>query len=206
MLEAFLKRAPSKALTELSTMLIKHEESYRQTQRFLASPPDDVEIYEISPDRTLHSSVIGSTKKQLDSDYMHGVRLGRLFVESVGRKLDIPYKPYKRYKIQTSEFSSKTFHSEQIEATWASRTSGQFAGEAGVNIEWINVNPNHHQRAIVLVQGRNETFWKYQELIHELSQYFSIYTYDHRGQGESERLAEESELGISMILAVMWKT
>ncbi|GMQ46437.1 alpha/beta fold hydrolase [Vibrio sp. 10N] len=195
MLEAFLKRAPSKTLTELSAMLIKHEESYRQTQRFLASPPDDVEIYEISPDRALLSSVIGSTKKQLDSDYMHGVRLGRLFVESVGRKLDIPYKPYKRYKIQTSEFAPKAHLDQQIEATWASPTTGQFKGEAGVNIEWINLNPNFHQRAIVLVQGRNETFWKYQELIHELSQHFSVYTYDHRGQGESERLVEESELG-----------
>lgn len=97
LIEAVLKRAPSKTMSELSAILLKHEETYRQTRRFLASPPDDVNIYEISPARNLQSSVVESTKKQLDADYLHGAQLGRLFVTSIGRKLNIPHKPYKRY-------------------------------------------------------------------------------------------------------------
>ncbi|MCY9873712.1 alpha/beta fold hydrolase [Vibrio barjaei] len=195
LLEAILKRAPTKTMSELSAMLIKHEESYRKTQRFLESPPDDVNIYEISPAINLKSSVIGSTKKQLDADFMHGVRLGRLFVESVGRKLDIPYTPYKRYKMMTSEFANDDAYHQKIDGVWANRSVGHFKGAMDCDIAWVNVNPHNLNRALVIVQGRNESCWKYKELMYELSQHFSVYSFDHRGQGESQRLVENSELG-----------
>ncbi|BBL89176.1 hypothetical protein VroAM7_18290 [Vibrio rotiferianus] len=195
LIEAILKHAPSKAMSELSAILLKHEETYRQTQRFLANPPDDVNIYEISPARNLKSSVVESTKKQLDADYLHGARLGRLFVASIGRKLNIPYKPYKRYKTITSEFLNDDAHHQKIERVWLKRKRGYMKGAMNSDIAWMNVNPQNHSRALVIVQGRNESFWKYKELIYELSQYFNVYAFDHRGQGESQRLAEHSELG-----------
>ncbi|WP_061008119.1 alpha/beta fold hydrolase [Vibrio sp. CUB2] len=196
LIEAVLKRAPSKTMSELSAILLKHEETYRQTRRFLASPPDDVNIYEISPARNLQSSVVESTKKQLDADYLHGAQLGRLFVTSIGRKLNIPHKPYKRYHPITSELShhNHDYH-QQIDDVWQHRKSGYFKGAMNNDIAWINVNPQNHTRTLVIVQGRNESFWKYKEVIYELSQYFNIYSFDHRGQGESQRLAEHSELG-----------
>ncbi|WP_045398150.1 alpha/beta fold hydrolase [Vibrio campbellii] len=195
LIEAILKHAPSKAMSELSAILLKHEETYRQTQRFLANPPDDVNIYEISPARNLKSSVVESTKKQLDADYLHGARLGRLFVASIGRKLNIPYKPYKRYKTITSEFVNDDAHHQKIEQVWLNRRRGYMKGAMNSDIAWMNVNPQNHSRTLVIVQGRNESVWKYKELIYELSQYFDVYAFDHRGQGESQRLAEHSELG-----------
>ncbi|MGV2986213.1 alpha/beta fold hydrolase [Vibrio sp. E150_011] len=195
LLEAILKRAPTKTMSELSAILLKHEESYRQTQRFLANPPDDVNIYEISPARNLKSPVIGSTKKQLDADYIHGVGLGRLFVESVGRKLDIPYTPFYRHKLVTSEHSSTDARHLEMEHVWQNRTTGRFKGALACNISWVNVNPNNQSQALILVQGRNESCWKYKELIYELSHHYSVYSFDHRGQGESQRLVADSELG-----------
>ncbi|GAL05664.1 lysophospholipase L2 [Photobacterium aphoticum] len=54
----------------------------------------------------------------------------------------------------------------------------------------------HHKKAIVVVNGRIESYWKYQELFYDLFQQgYDIYALDHRGQGVSGRLAADTELG-----------
>jgi len=48
----------------------------------------------------------------------------------------------------------------------------------------------------VIVNGRNESYWKYQELFYELySHGYDVYAYDHRGQGESGRILKDPQVG-----------
>ncbi|PSW21550.1 lysophospholipase [Photobacterium sanctipauli] len=83
-----------------------------------------------------------------------------------------------------------------IHHMWLQRNQGVFAGAEGVPIRWISVTDAGNQACVVLVNGRNESFWKYQELIYELShQGFDVYAFDHRGQGASGRLTSDPELG-----------
>ena len=53
-----------------------------------------------------------------------------------------------------------------------------------------------HNKAIVLVNGRIESAWKYQELFFDLFQQgYDIYSFDHRGQGRSQRLIDNVQMG-----------
>ena len=54
--------------------------------------------------------------------------------------------------------------------------------------------PNSH--AIVIASGRTESLMKYQELVFDLFRMgYSVYIYDHRGQGLSTRLLKDREKG-----------
>ncbi|WP_252179668.1 patatin family protein [Endozoicomonas sp. 4G] len=77
-------------VAELVQLLVEHEESYRKTQEFLAIPPDDVTIYEIHPNKTLGSKLIGSSMDALERDYELGLKSGRYFLNSVGRRIVSP--------------------------------------------------------------------------------------------------------------------
>ncbi len=79
---------------------------------------------------------------------------------------------------------------------WAQRRQSQFAGVGGVPIAWMSLTGFSADRAIVLVNGRVETFHKYQELCWELTrQGYDVFALDHRGQGCSGRLTPDSQLG-----------
>lgn len=57
------------------------------------------------------------------------------------------------------------------------------------------VNPAH-QKAIILVNGRTETYLKYQELALDLfNNGYNVYLYDHRGQGLAPRLLSNPDMG-----------
>jgi len=45
--------------------------------------------------------------------------------------------------------------------------------------------------ALVLVTGRNESVYKYAELIHDLKKDGVVFAYDHRGQGRSGRMLDD---------------
>ncbi len=100
------------------------------------------------------------------------------------------------YAIVTNERDFAHLMHTDIATMWSQRQQGEFTGLHGVPIRWISVTKPHHTRAIVLLTGRNETFWKYQEVIYELfEQGFDVYAHDHRGQGESGRLTHDPEVG-----------
>ncbi|MCP3697623.1 MAG: alpha/beta fold hydrolase [Aliivibrio sp.] len=194
------KMTKNNSLDHMAEMLVTHEENYRKTQAFLANPPDDVIIYEISPNKALQSKVLGSTKKQLDADYQHGKVLGNLFLETIASKLSLSHLQQEQFLIQTREerFTDKMKqqdYNNQIDAIWNSKVCGEVFGVERIPLKWINVNPNKRKQTLVIVNGRNESYWKYKEVIFELSQYYNIYAYDHRGQGESGRMTEDHELG-----------
>ena len=73
--------------SDLVDLLVEHEESYRKNQAFLASPPDDVTIYEIHPNKALDSKLIGSPIDALERDYELGLKSGRYFLNTMGRRI-----------------------------------------------------------------------------------------------------------------------
>jgi len=74
---------------------------------------------------------------------------------------------------------------------WEQREEGFLPATGGKKLFWASLTSPSHTRAIVVVNGRIESAWKYQELFYDLfRQGFDIYAFDHRGQGLSERLLD----------------
>ncbi len=79
---------------------------------------------------------------------------------------------------------------------WASREQGYLNGHNGTQLYWVSLTKPSNTKAIVMVNGRTETALKYQELFYDLSQQgYDIYSFDHRGQGMSERIAQDPHMG-----------
>ncbi len=73
---------------------------------------------------------------------------------------------------------------------------GVFDGLLGVEIIYGIREVDVEKGAVVIVNGRNETFVKYREVINELTTAgFSVYTFDHRGQGFSGRQLADPHKG-----------
>ncbi len=93
---------------------------------------------------------------------------------------------------------------------WQQRQEGYFIGQKNIALYWLSfvhssksTSVSSHQPespktkgAVVLLNGRVESSWKYQEVCFDLYQQgYDVYAYDHRGQGLSPRLASHSEVG-----------
>jgi lysophospholipase len=79
---------------------------------------------------------------------------------------------------------------------YATGIHGSFAGKDGVPISTIKFENPNEIGAIIIVNGRAETYDLYAEPIYDLAQAgYSIYTYDHRGQGYSGRLLADPQKG-----------
>ena len=77
---------------------------------------------------------------------------------------------------------------------------GQFKGEKGKSIQYfklIGKANNQSKGALVFSSGQGEPYIKYYELFYDFFKmgYSPIYTYDHRGQGYSERLIKDPKKG-----------
>ncbi len=83
-----------------------------------------------------------------------------------------------------------------INQMWQQRHEGRFTGVKQCELGWVSLTPGQSDKVIVVVNGRVETYWKYQELFYDLIQQgYHIYSLDHRGQGVSDRLVEDKEMG-----------
>ncbi len=79
---------------------------------------------------------------------------------------------------------------------WQQRQELSFEGVDGVPIEYVRFTSDDHHRAIVVVTGRTEGYLKYQELAYDLFRCgYDVWILDHRGQGFSGRLLEDSHRG-----------
>ncbi|WP_237156923.1 alpha/beta fold hydrolase [Photobacterium rosenbergii] len=92
--------------------------------------------------------------------------------------------------------------SHDIHRMWQQRQEHTFNGVNGIPLFGISLCQSEapllpqNRYCVVIVNGRNESVWKYQEVMFEYFAHgFDIYTYDHRGQGASGRLADDPELG-----------
>ena len=95
---------------------------------------------------------------------------------------------------QESEFLQKM--QSEVAQLWSTRSDGFYRSADKTKIYWCSLTNKNHDKAIVMVNGRIESVWKYQELFFDLYQLgYDIYSFDHRGQGSSQRLIENPEMG-----------
>ncbi|MCK8047356.1 patatin family protein [Shewanella sp. 1CM18E] len=71
---------------------VHHEHAYRDSLRFIQSPPKDLEIIQIFPEHNLNSKLIGSKKLALQTDYLLGKKAGQAFINQRSDTLLSPRK------------------------------------------------------------------------------------------------------------------
>lgn len=94
-----------------------------------------------------------------------------------------------------ADFSSGRADAE-LSSLWQQATQGWFCGTDDVKIHynyWLNANAT---ASLLLVPGRIEAGHKYAEFIFDaLASGYQVFVLDHRGQGASERLQADPQLG-----------
>ncbi|MFP2769144.1 alpha/beta fold hydrolase [Oceanisphaera sp. KMM 10153] len=84
-----------------------------------------------------------------------------------------------------------------LDAFWQQQAEqGHFSGADGLKLPYASLSRPEHQKTIVLVNGRTESYLKYQELAYDLfNNGYNVYLYDHRGQGLAPRLLQDPLMG-----------
>ncbi|MBE9532586.1 MAG: alpha/beta fold hydrolase [Proteobacteria bacterium] len=84
----------------------------------------------------------------------------------------------------------------EIDTFWDGGKTGSFTGVNGASLGFKHFVKPQARAGIVIVNGRTESYLKYKELAFNLSQNgYSVYTYDHIGQGLSARLTQDKQQG-----------
>ncbi|EKP0262710.1 alpha/beta fold hydrolase [Aeromonas sobria] len=97
----------------------------------------------------------------------------------------------------TSEADVPTLYQQTLPDFWRQHAvEGEFKGKDGVTIRYAALRQAKVDRAILIVNGRVESYLKYQELAWDLwRQGYSLYLIDHRGQGMSGRMLADPQKG-----------
>ncbi|MGU5730125.1 alpha/beta fold hydrolase [Aeromonas jandaei] len=97
----------------------------------------------------------------------------------------------------TSEADVPTLYQQTLPDFWRQHAiEGEFKGKDGVAIRYAALRQEKVDRAILIVNGRVESYLKYQELAWDLwRQGYSLYLIDHRGQGMSGRMLKDHDKG-----------
>lgn len=97
----------------------------------------------------------------------------------------------------TSEADVPTLYRQTLPDFWRQHAvEGEFKGKDGVIIRYAALRQEKVDRAILIVNGRVESYLKYQELAWDLwRQGYSLYLIDHRGQGMSGRMLDDPQKG-----------
>ncbi|WP_428773600.1 alpha/beta fold hydrolase [Vibrio sp.] len=95
---------------------------------------------------------------------------------------------------QESDFTQAI--NTRIGQFWSERQEGFISAKDKTPLFWCSMTSPRHEKAVVVVNGRIECCWKYQELFYDLFQQgYDVYSFDHRGQGLSGRLIEDQQMG-----------
>ncbi|MFM5699785.1 alpha/beta fold hydrolase [Aeromonas veronii] len=97
----------------------------------------------------------------------------------------------------TSEADVPSLYQQTLPDFWRQHAvEGEFKGKDGVTIRYAALRQEKVDRAILIVNGRVESYLKYQELAWDLwRQGYSLYLIDHRGQGMSGRMLNDLQKG-----------
>ncbi|WP_429022208.1 alpha/beta fold hydrolase [Aeromonas allosaccharophila] len=97
----------------------------------------------------------------------------------------------------TSEADVPTLYQQTLPDFWRQHAvEGEYKGKDGVTIRYAALRQAKVDRAILIVNGRVESYLKYQELAWDLwRQGYSLYLIDHRGQGMSDRMLDNPQKG-----------
>jgi len=99
-----------------------------------------------------------------------------------------------------SEKNYQTDYSSKISPLIQRMKEGTFEGAEGVKIHYRTLNSPSAQNCLVILPGRTEPIEKYAEVVYDLLQTqtgknMDYYLMDHRGQGQSGRMAAPSDMG-----------
>ncbi|RLQ15486.1 alpha/beta fold hydrolase [Vibrio sp. SBT000027] len=95
---------------------------------------------------------------------------------------------------QEPEFEQAIKH--PIPALWQHRKDGYVTSSGKKKLYWCSLTSPTHTKAIVISNGRIECCLKYQELFYDFYQQgYDVYSFDHQGQGQSERMVTDSDIG-----------
>jgi lysophospholipase len=96
----------------------------------------------------------------------------------------------------SEEASLSSSYPNKIQPFWQQVVQGQFAGVADVSIAYAYVLHPQAIGTIVISSGRIESLLKYKEVVFDLYQNgYSVFIHDHRGQGLSGRMLDNSHVG-----------
>ena len=95
-----------------------------------------------------------------------------------------------------SEAQYQSQMDQLVHPFYATGVDGSFRGKDGINIHYRKWENPSEVGAIVLLPGRIDSYVSFAETIYDLAQKgYSIYSMDHRGQGYSDRILTNPELG-----------
>ena len=102
-----------------------------------------------------------------------------------------------KYNLTTESSLLDSSHTYQIDSLFTKGESGFFKGKNWINIFYSYfLQKNSKKGAIVISDGRTEAVVKYKEVIYDLFKNgYSVYIHDHRGQGFSERMLPDTDMG-----------
>jgi lysophospholipase len=89
-----------------------------------------------------------------------------------------------------------TLYQQQVQPFWQTVTPQQLKLSDGTDLHYILIRPEQVKATVVVVNGRTESYLKYQELAYQLTeQGYQVLMFDHRGQGLSARLTDNPHKG-----------
>ncbi len=101
-----------------------------------------------------------------------------------------------KYNLSTEKQLENPTHLKKINDLYNSGIEGYFDGANNVKIYYKIFYKPEEKGAIVISSGRTEAAIKYKELIYDLyNNGFSVYIMDHRGQGLSDRMLPNHDMG-----------
>lgn len=96
--------------------------------------------------------------------------------------------------LATNNFS--VIYQQQIAPFWQTVVPAKLSLPDGTTLPYVLITPEKSKATVVLVNGRTESYMKYQQLAYELTQQgYQVLMFDHRGQGLSARLTDNPHKG-----------
>lgn len=100
------------------------------------------------------------------------------------------------HHILTSEDNLEKKYQTVIKSFWSLGRFSSFQGVDDIRINFATFTHPNHVKNLVIVQGRSESYIKYQEFSYDFYQQgYNIFILDHRGQGLSERMLDNPHKG-----------
>lgn len=97
---------------------------------------------------------------------------------------------------ETRENAFAAFATGPLMDFWRRREEAEFRGVDDVPIRFVRFRAEKHDRVVVICPGRIESYVKYAELAWDLFHLgFDVLIIDHRGQGRSGRMLDDSHRG-----------
>ncbi len=77
-------------------LITHHENAYQKTLSFIDNPPEGVQVIQVFPEKSLSSSLVGSSYESLNKDYTMGVNMGLAFLKQHSSSMVAPSAQHHR--------------------------------------------------------------------------------------------------------------